>query len=669
MPDLVINLTSPPVIRETITQNAHGFVVGDVLRCDNTVANTYAKALADTEDNAKAVGVVNQVVNANEFVLTFAGRILSGVPAQAQGSVMYLSDSVAGTMTTTPPTIAVRIMEISENAVSGIVNIDWKGGTGGGSVNSVTGDSVDNTDPANPVVNAVPLAGTALGSPVTGDIEIDNSIEQFIYQENGAERNEFRSDLPNKTIEFSYRNADVTSIFTAGAVSSRIGYEDTSLPGSGDYIIRASLFSDSATYPVVTIINGLRCDFNGQSAPGVNDDDTLGFGVTSFRIYNGVIYICTDSTTGAAVWSSPSASPAIVSLTRAALQALISGSALDTTITYRVTNAVGSTIVVDTWAATSNTLQSAMIDQTNTKFGFYNITGDTFIEVYIPAIASPAQGDIIYRNGSGAWTRLAAGTSINNLRTGGSGANPLWDLPIPCVDAGGTADAITATYSPAATLQDNLIVAVVAASANTTSNPTFAPNGLTAYTIVKGSGQALEYGDIPGSEAVILLRYDSANTRWVLLNPAKGALRGTIRISGNVTTTSDTASDITGFTLPVEANSEYCIELNLRIGCNNTGGVKMGWNLPASATLEGPLIGSTTGVTAQSMFSVLVSAQTLGTTQYNTTNSATGAIVQRLILVTGANSGTLAFQFASGTSGQTSTIYGTGSYMRWEKVQ
>ena len=38
---------------------------------------------------------------------------------------------------------------------------------------SVTGDSVDNTDPLNPVVNAIPLSGTEVGSPVTGDIEFN----------------------------------------------------------------------------------------------------------------------------------------------------------------------------------------------------------------------------------------------------------------------------------------------------------------------------------------------------------------------------------------------------------------------------------------------------------------------------------------------------------------
>lgn len=43
----------------------------------------------------------------------------------------------------------------------------------------------------------------------------------------------------------------------------------------------------------------------------------------------------------------------------------------------------------------------------------------------IPAIASPAHGDIIYRDAS-SWTRLAAGTSGQFLQTNGSGSAPSW---------------------------------------------------------------------------------------------------------------------------------------------------------------------------------------------------------------------------------------------------
>lgn len=48
------------------------------------------------------------------------------------------------------------------------------GGGGGGGVESVTGDSVDNTDPNNPVVNAIPLTGTAESAPLTGVIEVQS---------------------------------------------------------------------------------------------------------------------------------------------------------------------------------------------------------------------------------------------------------------------------------------------------------------------------------------------------------------------------------------------------------------------------------------------------------------------------------------------------------------
>lgn len=41
------------------------------------------------------------------------------------------------------------------------------------------------------------------------------------------------------------------------------------------------------------------------------------------------------------------------------------------------------------------------------------------------SISGQAQGDVIYRDGS-AWTRLAAGTKGQPLRTGGSAANPSW---------------------------------------------------------------------------------------------------------------------------------------------------------------------------------------------------------------------------------------------------
>ncbi|OGT54238.1 MAG: hypothetical protein A3E01_00175 [Gammaproteobacteria bacterium RIFCSPHIGHO2_12_FULL_63_22] len=98
---------------------------------------------------------------------------------------------------------------------------------------------------------------------------------------------------------------------------------------------------------------------------------------------------------------------------------------------------------------------------------------------------------------------------------------PLGALPrsILVATAGGTVDAITATFSPAIALADQTLVAVVCAGANTSTAPTFAPNGLTARTITRGGGQVLLAGSIPAAGFVALLEYNLANTRWELLNP------------------------------------------------------------------------------------------------------------------------------------------------------
>lgn len=86
--------------------------------------------------------------------------------------------------------------------------------------------------------------------------------------------------------------------------------------------------------------------------------------------------------------------------------------------------------------------------------------------------------------------------------------------------AGGSADAITATFTPTITaLTNGMTLKVRAGSANATTTPTFSPDGLTARTIVKDNGASLAAGDIAGSGHDILLSYDLANTRWLLLNP------------------------------------------------------------------------------------------------------------------------------------------------------
>lgn len=112
------------------------------------------------------------------------------------------------------------------------------------------------------------------------------------------------------------------------------------------------------------------------------------------------------------------------------------------------------------------------------------------------------------------------------------------------VEAAGTVDAITATYAPAVTaLDDGLELTFKASGANATTTPTFAPNGLTAKTIVKNNGAAVAAGDIAGSSHLCTVRYSSTTDKWHLQNPA------TVSVDLNALTT-DATGGATGDLIP-----------------------------------------------------------------------------------------------------------------------
>lgn len=95
-------------------------------------------------------------------------------------------------------------------------------------------------------------------------------------------------------------------------------------------------------------------------------------------------------------------------------------------------------------------------------------------------------------------------------------------IGIPTAAAGGSADAITADFTPNVALTNGTTVIVRAGVANTTTTPTFAPDGLTAKTIVKGNNLALVAGDIAGAGHWLEMNFDTALDKWVLQNPARG---------------------------------------------------------------------------------------------------------------------------------------------------
>jgi hypothetical protein len=155
-------------------------------------------------------------------------------------------------------------------------------------------------------------------------------------------------------------------------------------------------------------------------------------------------------------------------------------------------------------------------------------------------IASNGFGNCLTRDGQGF---ASANLPMNSFRHTGVGngvartdyaaLGQVEDGVINWAVAGGSADALTVTLSPAVTaLVDGQLFFVRATASNATTTPTFSPNSLTAHTITKRGGAALVAGDIPGNLAECVLRYNLANTRYELLNPnSVSILDGTLTIN------------------------------------------------------------------------------------------------------------------------------------------
>lgn len=108
-------LTTSTSTIATITQNGHGFVVGDVIRFNGT---SWVKAQANSFANAGvATNVVSSVITTNRFQVVTEGKI-TGLTGLTAGSVYYLSPTTAGAVTTTRPNIAGQFIKPIFEALS-----------------------------------------------------------------------------------------------------------------------------------------------------------------------------------------------------------------------------------------------------------------------------------------------------------------------------------------------------------------------------------------------------------------------------------------------------------------------------------------------------------------------------------------------------------------------
>lgn len=151
-------------------------------------------------------------------------------------------------------------------------------------------------------------------------------------------------------------------------------------------------------------------------------------------------------------------------------------------------------------------------------------------------IASNGFGNCLTRDGQGA---ASANLPMNTFRHTGVGdgvartdyasLGQLEDGIVNWAAAGGSADALTVTLSPAVTaLKDGQVILARAGAANATTTPTLNVNGLGAATITKRGGAAVVANEWLNLSELIF-RYNLANTRFELLNP--GTVAGVVGLS------------------------------------------------------------------------------------------------------------------------------------------
>jgi hypothetical protein len=180
-----------------------------------------------------------------------------------------------------------------------------------GTVQSVTGSAVDNTDPLNPVINEIIFG---VQNIVAGtNITVDNTdpANPIVSATGGGGSQTLAEVLleGNITDGTDISISDGDKIVLDNGANLKKGTTDAGLGGTKGIALRCAVDYELKWEAGRLYVMGgdgftiREVSHNFTTTPTVNDDDTKGFVVDSRWILdNGNVYVCTDDTTGAAVW-------------------------------------------------------------------------------------------------------------------------------------------------------------------------------------------------------------------------------------------------------------------------------------------------------------------------------------------------------------------------------
>jgi len=228
---------------------------------------------------------------------------------------------------------------------------------------------------------------------------------------------------------------------------------------------------------------------------------------------------------------------------------------------------------------------------------------------------------------------------------------------------------------------DSLYLGATAGSL--TSVKPYAPNHMVSMGVVErannGNGQiyvkvqnGYELDELhnvsaqnPTDDDIIV--YSSGTTLWEKKNIYTAIkTKRDYLIAGNQTTTSNLASAVTELVYSASANKRYSVSGYIRIGCNNTGGVKLSVTIPSGASMAIALNGIA-GSGTSLLYSNINISNTLTGGAYNTFNGTSIINVSGEVELS-STAGNIQFNFASTTNLQTSTIYQLGTLLNFVEL-
>lgn len=141
------------------------------------------------------------------------------------------------------------------------------------------------------------------------------------------------------------------------------------------------------------------------------------------------------------------------------------------------------------------------------------------------------------------------------------------------------------------------------------------------------------------------------------------------RLGGDTPSNSTNVVAISGSEITLLPNAIYIIEAVFKAGCNGTGGFGFGMNYTSGIITDWALEGNTTGAAVQSAVNGPPPASgSTSATAYVAENNANRALNVSMIATTGAGGGTVEFIFQGKVGVQTSTIYDSGSYIKYRRI-